>query len=212
MFSPRAGLRHHPIHPEDNEMPEMPDRFDSIVTLRSGESLLFRPLEPGDAPALADYFAGLSAETRRRYAPHEFTEACAQQLCAQIDHRETMRLLALTREPAPRRIVAYFILKLGVRPEEQARYAALNIPLDGQTDCSLAPSVADAYQDLGLGSLMMRWMFEVAGRLGRRRVVLWGGCQITNARAIHFYQKHGFTKVGEYSTTIDYWDMIRFSI
>ena len=193
-------------------MSATPDLFESEATLRNGESLLLRALHAGDAPALGDYFAGLSAETQRRYAPHPLTAEHAQELCARIDHDEDLRLLALTREARPR-IVAYFILRLGMRPEEQARYAALGIPLDAQTDCSLAPSVADAYQDLGLGSLMMPWLFEVASRLGRKRMVLWGGCQITNARALHFYQKHGFTKVGEYETAIHrYWDMIRFSL
>ena len=191
-------------------MSEMPDVFETVVTLRNGETLLFRPLEPGDAPALADYLEGLSDETRSRYRPHDFTAECAQHLCAHIDNSETICLLALTRPNTGARIVAYFILKLGVRPEDAERYAALGIPLDEQTDCCVAPSVADAYQDLGLGSLLMSWLIQIADQLGRTRIVLWGGVQATNERARHFYQKHGFTKVGEFKTTIDNWDMIRF--
>ena len=39
---------------------------------------------------------------------------------------------------------------------------------------------------------------QFARQLGRTRMVLWGGTQATNDRAIHFYQKHGFRTVGEF--------------
>jgi ribosomal protein S18 acetylase RimI-like enzyme len=60
--------------------------------------------------------------------------------------------------------------------------------------------VSDEFQNRGLGSLMMKHVIAVARRLGRRRMILSGGTQATNARAIHFYQKHGFRKVGEFET------------
>jgi diamine N-acetyltransferase len=190
----------------------MPDDFSCLVTLRNGESLLFRLLQAGDAPALGDYFTGLSEATLQRYRPHEFTAEHARHLCATIDNSKVLRLVALTQDDEMPRIVAYFIVILGVRDEDVARYEALGIPLNPETDCTLAPSVADAYQDAGLGSQMMEWMFKVVGKLGRTRVVLWCGVQATNERAKHFYQKHGFTKVGEFYTRFNNWDMIKFSL
>ena len=56
-----------------------PDHFTYLVTLPNGEVIVFRPLQPDDAARLGAYFAELSADTRRRYAPHDFTLAMAQE-------------------------------------------------------------------------------------------------------------------------------------
>ena len=70
--------------------------------------------------------------------------------------------------------------------------------MNAAQDCTLAPSVADDYQSKGLGSVLMRRLVEIAREIGRTRMVLWGGTQATNDRAVHFYHKHGFTTVGEF--------------
>ena len=31
-----------------------------------------------------------------------------------------------------------------------------------------------------------------------KQVLLWGGVQATNARAVHFYEKHGFKNIGSF--------------
>ena len=84
---------------------------------------------------------------------------------------------------------------------ERERYSQAGIPLDPNTDCSLAPSVADAFQGQGLGSLLMQHVFSMARRLGYRRMVLVGGTQGRNQRAIHFYRKHGFRTIGIFKSS-----------
>ena len=37
---------------------------------------------------------------------------------------------------------------------------------------------------------------EVARRFGRRRIILWGGVHASNRRALRFYDKSGFVRVG----------------
>jgi RimJ/RimL family protein N-acetyltransferase len=39
---------------------------------------------------------------------------------------------------------------------------------------------------------------EIARRLGRTRIILWGGVMIENARARAFYRRAGFRPVGEF--------------
>ncbi|MBN1873759.1 MAG: GNAT family N-acetyltransferase [Anaerolineae bacterium] len=186
------------------EIQEDPLRIATLCYLpvpgdgRDKTLVTFRPLLARDARRLGQYFLGLSDETRRRYGPHPFDQATADMLCAELNYAQTLRMLATLDLEEAEQVIAYFILVLGVLERDAARYARLAIPLAPDTDCTLAPSVADAFQSRGLGSLMMEHLIRVAVRLGRKRMVLMGGTQATNARAIHFYQKHGFRKVGEF--------------
>lgn len=176
--------------------------------LPSGERLTLRPVRADDGARLGDYFAGVSAETRERYGPHPFDQATADEICATLDPADLLRMIATVRREGEERIVAYVLLKLGVLPSDARRYEERGLPLDPVTDCTLAPSVLDGYQNGGVGSRVMGHLLPIARGLGRRRMVLWGGVQATNERAVHFYRKWGFGKVGEFRTDRDNWDMI----
>jgi GNAT superfamily N-acetyltransferase len=159
----------------------------------------FRPLVAGDAQILGRYFLGLSQETRRLYAPHPFDQATADRLCAEIDYAHTIRMLATAGTGSEEQVIAYFVLRLGIYESERERYRQASIVLAPQTDCSLAPSVADAFQDQGLGSLLLCHLFSTARRLGYKRMVLIGGTRGTNHRAVHFYKKHRFRTIGTFA-------------
>jgi len=170
----------------------------SLHPLPSGETVAFRPLAASDAPALGQYFLGLSEETRRRYAPHPFDQATADHLCAAADPAKALRMVGVLGDGPGAPIIAYLILAPGVDAAECERYAAAGITLDEVTDCTLAPSVADAWQSRGLGSRLLPELLLIAVRLGKTRMVLMGGVQATNARAVHFYEKHGFRFVAPF--------------
>ncbi len=173
------------------------------------EPVIFRLLHSGDGELLGRYFESLSDETRRRYGPHPLTAEEAQNLCDNLNYHDTLRFVAFKPGTAPE-IIAYFILQLGITEHEMARYASYGIELDTSLDCTFAPSVSDAYQDRGLGSLLMRPMIDSARRLGKRAIVLMGGTQATNERAIHFYEKFDFRRVGGFRTDVDNYDMILY--
>jgi GNAT superfamily N-acetyltransferase len=183
----------------------------ATAVLRTGAQMTLRPLRSDEGDRLADYFDALSARTRDRYGPHAFDRATAHALCAGLATDDVLRLVGVLAPDTSRgeaRLIAYFLLKRGVHDKDAKRYQALGIPLDAATDATLAPSVADSYQDSGVGSLMMGHTLAVARQIGRRRVVLWGGVQATNERAVHFYTKFGFRKVGEFLTGRNNFDMI----
>lgn len=144
------------------------------------------------------YFTGLSQATRRVYGPHRFDQETADGFCAALDSARTLRMLAWIEEEQVERIVGYFVVELGVRAGDRRRYEALGLVLHNETDCTLAPSVADAYQSEGLGSLMMQHLLGILPRLGRQRMLLWGGVRADNPRAVHFYTKFGFRRVGDF--------------
>ncbi|NKB72420.1 MAG: GNAT family N-acetyltransferase [Candidatus Latescibacteria bacterium] len=178
---------------------EKPDQIAAEKVLASGQAVSLRPLQADQAAALGAYFTALSPASRRVYGPHPFEQETADDFCAQLDSARTLRLLAWTDVGGGEEVVAYFIVELGVRQGDRQRYDKLGLELDENTDCTLAPSVVDAYQSQGLGSLMMVHLLEVLPRLGRRRLLLWGGVRADNPRAVHFYRKFGFRPVGEFA-------------
>jgi RimJ/RimL family protein N-acetyltransferase len=161
-----------------------------------GRDYTVRLLIPEDAARLGQYFAGLSAMTRSRFGPHPLDSATAADLCRHLNPAEVMRFVVCDQG----HIVAYLILELRVSPYETVRYAAQGIMLDSARDCTFAPSVADAYQNRGIGSPAAGQVIATARQLGRRYMVLMGGTHATNARAIHFYHKLGFHHVTDFES------------
>lgn len=167
-------------------------------------SFNFRPLQTGDAARLAAYFAGLSAATRARFGPHPLTAVHAFALCAATEPAVVRYVLLTTDEHA---IVGYFILDFGPAPHEALRYAEQGIRLETGRDPVFAPSIADDYQNTGLASAVMPHIIGAARARGARSLVLMGGTQASNARAIAFYEKHGFVRCGGYWTDQYNYDM-----
>lgn len=179
------------------------------IPLASGEPALLRPLQRRDARVLGQYFINLSEATRRVYGPHAFDQETADQICAELDSGQALRLLATLGSGEAEQIIGYFILVFGVHEGDRLRYERLGIALDGEGDCTLAPSVADAYQSAGLGSVMMQHLCHIARDCGRQRMVMWGGVRQDNPRAVHFYRKFGFEEKGAfYAGGVDNYDMI----
>ena len=170
------------------------------AALPDGAPIAIRPITAQDAVILGRYFLSLSDQTKAMYGPHPFDQATADKFCAEINYAETIRFIGLIPEGAEERVIAYFILAIGVPENELNRYQAAAIALNPQTDCLVAPSVADEFQNQGAGSIMMRHVFESAQSLGRKHVVLMGGVYQINERAVHFYQKMGFKAVGTFAS------------
>ena len=198
-------------------MVERAEHLRARLVLRSGERALLRPLRSTDAAALGAFFRGLSEQTVGLYGPHPFDQATADRLCTEAGGDRSRTRLLTTLEPpaagpgAPRdalRVVAYFILGFAMHSRDAERYRQRGMPLDDQTDVSLAPVVADAYQSTGVGSLVMEQLLPWLRQHGRRRLVLLGGVRQHNAQAIRFYEKWGMRRVGEFVTSAPNYDMI----
>jgi GNAT superfamily N-acetyltransferase len=172
--------------------------------------LCFRPLQRTEAGALGAYFAALSPETRRRFAPHPFDQATADALCLRPSP-DVLRLVAVPAEAPAAPFLAYVILRLGVTGGERRRFAVYGQPIWPETDCTVAPSVADAWQGQGLGTRLMTLVCDLARQLGRRRMLLMGGTQADNARAVALYRRLGFQTAGEFEHPAGVWnyDMLK---
>lgn len=176
------------------------------LSLRDGETVMFRPLGSSDVTLFCIFLQELSEETSRRFQPHPLTIAAAEALCRNLDYEKTLRMLAVNRNL---KVVGYFVLEFVFPNDERERYQRYGIELSNEKDCRLAPVVADKYQNTGIGSTLMARTIEISKLLDRRNIVLNGGTQATNERAIHFYEKFGFQKIGEFEeSNINNYDMI----
>ena len=161
---------------------------------------VLRPLQAADSEALADYFCGLTEQTRARFGPHPLTREFAQQLCARQNDTATRYVVENKGK-----IIGYFILEYAMSEHEAARYHSLGIDLQSDLDPLFAPSIADAFQSKGIASAVMPLLIEEAMRKGARSLVLMGGTQEGNLTARNFYAKFGFKPHGGFQT--DSWNI-----
>jgi GNAT superfamily N-acetyltransferase len=168
------------------------------------EGVVLRSLRADDTDRLAAYFEALTPATTTRFQPHPLTRGQAGIVCGAVGSPESALRLVLEHDNG---VIGYFILELTVRSDDAARYAAQGITLEAGRDLLFAPSVADAWQDRGLSSLAMPHLIALARQAGARSLVLMGGTQATNARAIRFYEKFGFEHRGGYQTDVWNHDM-----
>jgi GNAT superfamily N-acetyltransferase len=164
----------------------------------------FREMNSSDSQRLGRFFAGLSAETRRRFGPHPLDEGYASLLCA-LPHDSAQRFLLLTEDETL--VIGYFILDYAVPDHHKQRYAAQGIDLQDGLDPLFAPCIADNFQGSGCASLVMPLIIRAAQERGARSLVLMGGTQAGNAQAIRFYREFGFVQHGGYQTEVFNHDM-----
>ncbi|GAA4321733.1 RimJ/RimL family protein N-acetyltransferase [Actinomadura luteofluorescens] len=162
-----------------------------------GARLLFRPLARTDAESLAGFLAGLSSETRRFSTFDGYDLAAARELCAAIARYDKLRLVL--EEEASARIVGLLEFSLALTQGDVERYRQAGIHLNEETDCRFGLTLSDDQQSKGLATLVFPLICEVAWRLGKRRIILWGGVLADNPRAIRFYEKNGFQRVGPFT-------------
>jgi len=176
-----------------------------IVQTKDHKLVSIKRLTVNDLPKLIAYLDKLSEVTRQRFGPHPFDSQSVTDFYQDTDHRAY--IAEAVDEPE---IVAYFIVKRGFLAKEASRLEGYNLQLSAETDCTFAPSVADAWQSSGVGNLLFRAMLDEIQSESFNRMILWGGVQSSNERARNFYRKFGFRELGyfEYNGIGNY-DMIK---
>ncbi|MEV5704450.1 GNAT family N-acetyltransferase [Actinoallomurus sp. NPDC052274] len=167
------------------------------MNLSDGSTAVLRPLTHADTERLAVFLRGLSAESRRFSTFDGYGLAAARDLCAAIARYDKLRLVL--EDAAAETIIGLFELSLAITAGDLARYRAAGIRLTETTDCRFGPTLADAYQGRKVGTLAFPLVTEIVRRLGRTRIILWGGVLADNARAIRFYEKNGFQHIGSFT-------------
>ncbi len=165
---------------------------------------LLRRLDKGDFDNLVLYVNSLSSETKKRFAPHAFDKQ------SMIDFYQDNDLLigyiAVDLETGA--IVAYAIMKRGILEHDRSRLESYGLIPDQEQDSTFAPSVADSRQGQGVGSGLLQYIIAEQKITKINRILLWGGVQADNVRAIHYYERNGFTRLGQFEHHGTNYDMI----
>ena len=165
-----------------------------IIKSKNNKDVLLRKLTPGDFADLAGYLQNLSPDTVKRFGPHGFDIQSISDL--HQDSGSYSGYIAIDAETSE--IIAYSVIKTGYLEHDGYRLQSYGLTPDGRTDCTFAPSVADQWQSQGIGNSLFHFMMSDLKAKGCRRIILWGGVQSSNRKAVNYYLKNGFIKLGQF--------------
>ena len=172
--------------------------FATPLRMATGEQISLRPLIPSDGERLTRFLMGLSPESRRLSTFSGYDRATAQALCDAIARYDKLRLAVVETDKAEESIVGLMEFSFDLTGGDLSRYANYGIGLNQKSDCRFGPTLADGWQNRGLGSRLLPPLWQIARAFGRSRVILWGGVLADNSRAIRYYAKNGFHHAGRF--------------
>lgn len=154
--------------------------------------------------ALQQYYASLSAESRKFFKPHGFEEADIRAFYSKSAHQGWVLC-----EEHSEVIAGYGILVQGGKGSDLERIFRQRPELMAQRIAGIAPSVAEALQGKGISKLLMEGLLEQAAVAKNDWVSLLGGVRADNIRAVKYYHKFGFELVAEFEREgTKNWDMV----
>ncbi len=175
-----------------------------IIQAKNNKQVIVRRLNYDDFDKLVVYLSKLSPETVSRFGPHGFDKKSILNLYENCNkHKGYIAQDAETSE-----IIGYSIVKLGYLEHDGSRLQSYGITPDDNSDCTFAPSVADQWQSQGVGNSLYNFMLLDLKAKRFKRIILWGGVQSNNTRAVNYYSKHGFRKLGEFQHNGPNFDMV----
>ncbi len=167
--------------------------MEDFSNIRNKE-IHFRRLRTNDYDSLFEYLQNLSTETTSRFGPHLFDKQSIIDTYEKSD--DHIGFVAV--DPETDGIIAYSIIKTGCLNHDSSRLMSYGLELNNKTDCTFAPSVADLWQNCGIGKALFNLILSEIIAKGISRIILWGGVQSDNKRAIEFYLRNGFRVLGEF--------------
>ncbi|PON17275.1 N-acetyltransferase [Candidatus Entotheonella serta] len=201
MNKPVSGKRSWPMPLTLETVATAPHIVTSEISLAAGEIVILRPLLPNDKTRLAVFFDDLSPQTREFCTYPSYDLAAAHEFCTAINRYDKLRFVVTTA--SEKRVIALLEYSFDIPERDQQRYASYHIVLNPKTDCRMGPCLADDYQNQGVGSLLFPYLIDVARGFGKTRIILWGGVLIHNHRAIRYYEKLGFQRLGRFKSEDD---------
>lgn len=174
-----------------------------IIKSKNNRQVLLRNLSLYDIDNLFHYLQDFSSETKNRFGPHLFDKNSITAFYN--DSADRIGYVAVDTETND--LIAYSIIKIGFLEHDRTRLELYGLTLDNKHDCTFAPSVADAWQGCGIGSQLFNYIITDLKSKAISRVILWGGVQVTNERAVAYYRKLGFKTLGLFQYNGENYDM-----
>jgi GNAT superfamily N-acetyltransferase len=156
--------------------------------------LSFRRLHSSDESNLLEYLYALNQLSSSRFGPHPFTKEALRDFYH--PYQPHTGYIAVENETG--NIAANFIIRKGPLPHDVSRLQSYGISLNNEKDFTFAPSVADTWQNRGIGTPLLQYIIGDVKTKGAKRLLLWGGVKSENLQAIRFYSKNGFEVLGKF--------------
>ena len=175
-----------------------------IIFSKNNHPVLLSKLTSDDFNQLETYLQNLSSDTKKRYGPHPFDLLSIKDFYESANQNTGY----IARDNEMQAIIAYSIVKSGYLEHDSYRLQSYGLQLSHDTDCTFAPSVADQWQSMGIGNSLFLYILKNLQSTGTKRIILWGGVQSDNEKAVQFYKKHGFRILGGFEYNGPNYDMI----
>jgi len=155
---------------------DYPSEWETVFTAKNGKNVDFRPKQSGDTEMLWKMFSTMSEKSLSNLVP-PFTRERIEGWTSNINYDKVLTIVAVINEKNEQRIVGSASLKFN--PQEIFRHKA-----------ELSASVHDDYQNMGLGTAMLKHLLGIARKKKLRKV--WLLVNTDNDRAVNVYKKVGF--------------------
>ncbi|RJS78089.1 GNAT family N-acetyltransferase [Candidatus Bathyarchaeota archaeon] len=170
--------QHHYVPPEVLPFPEVeyPEELKRTVTLKDGTKVLLRPIKPSDATLKQHLFYALSKETIKKRYLGSLKAMPLKRIWpyVTIDYENEMSIVGVVMEGEMENFVAI------------GSYA--RIPHTRMAEVSLV--VRDDWQNKGLGTLLLKYLIEIAKKKGFEGFTAW--VLIENTKMMHIFKKLGY--------------------
>jgi diamine N-acetyltransferase len=174
-----------------------------IIETKNNRKVLIRKLISTDFDILFSYLEKLSEETKKRFEPHAFDKNAIIDFYAHVNNN----IGFIAYDADNEEIIAYSIIKMGFLEADNIRLKGYGLEQNHKTDCTFAPSVADAWQSTGIGTGIFKFIISELKTTEIKRIILWGGVQATNEKAINYYKKNGFKILRQFFHNVENYDM-----
>ena len=165
--------------------------------LSSGEVVVLRPLKPSDVEILAEFLESLSSQTREFYSCASYDLNEAKKYCEAINRYDKLRFIVISK--TTNKMIALFEYSFDIPGGDRKRLESYHEEFDLSRIVRFGPCIADSYQSRGVGSMLLPFIIKIAREFGKKQIFLWGGVLFNNERAIKFYEKIGFRKLGNFN-------------
>ena len=175
-----------------------------IITTKNNRQVLLRLFHINDIDLLLVYLDGLSTVTKCRFGPHGFDRHSVIDFYKPVNNVEGF----IGIDIATGNMVTYAVVKKGFLLHDQHRLESYGIKLNAFTDATYAPSVADEWQGIGIGNMLYQFIVNHLKSYEITRIILWGGVQAANEKAVLYYKRNGFKELGIFEYNGSNIDMI----
>jgi diamine N-acetyltransferase len=146
-----------------------------------------------DIEPLLIYLHHLTPATAKRFQPHPYHKDDVIAFHANPEHEAWISV-----DEATKKIIAYTVVKKGYLHHDYPRLRQYGVDIDYDHCYTIAPSVADEWQSTGVGQLLFDYVLSEIKTRNAKQLILWGGVQTDNNKAVRFYQKNGFRSLGHF--------------